>query len=268
MIHLSQTNTKGFDDLVFDHRNQAYGAYVLRREYPVNILKSLLIGIAIIASILAIPYLSDLFKKEVNEQKSTVYDGTHHLQPPTEKEKEKIVPPTVKPPKAEPPANTRIWNPPMIVTFTTDTMVTDIDLGPVNPGKTNHFGPGGFTGIEGDDDGNDSIVQITKKVYPYMMLEKKPEYVGGDEALRKFLGDNLVYPEHAKQIGLEGKVYVTFIIDEFGNVTNIAVPREIGGGLDDEAMRVMKMMPRWNPGMQAGYPVRVSYQLPIVFALN
>lgn len=266
MIHLSQTNTRDFDALVFDHRNQAYGAYVLRREYPKQVLKSLLIGVAIFASILAIPYLSNLLKKEKVSTYKPPVETTVQM---TEIKEKEILPPDVVQKTVEPSGPTARWTTPLIVDFTTDTLPTAKDLEPVNPGAFNSKGEGGLgMPCEGCKDDDGEIIQETKKVYPYATLEQKPEFVGGEEAMWKYLGDNLVYPQHAKEIGMEGKVYVTFVIDEFGTVTNVKVPREVGGGLDEEAYRVVKMMPRWKPGKQAGHPVSVSYSLPIVFTLN
>lgn len=266
MIHLSQTNTRDFDALVFDHRNQAYGAYVLRREYPRQVLKSLLIGIAIIASILAIPYLAELLKKEkVSTYKPPVI-VTQEVK--TLQDDKKIIPPEVVQRQEQPSAPQQLWSTLLIVDFTTDTMPTAKDI--TNPGSFNSKGELDGWGIPCEDcvGETDTLIGETRKVYPYAALEEKPEFKGGEEAMWKFLGDNLVYPQHAKNIGIEGKVYVTFVIDEFGNVVNVKVPREVGGGLDEEAFRVVSMMPRWKPGRQAGHPVSVSYQLPIIFTLN
>jgi protein TonB len=267
MIHLSQTNTNDFDALVFDHRNQAYGAYVLRREYPRQVLKSLLIGIAIFASILAIPYLKDLFTKEKVSTYTPPVETTVDL---TEIKEDKIIPPEVMRRKQEPAGPTQRWTVPLIVDFTQDSMPTAKDLELVNPAAFTGKGEPGGWGIpcEGCVDDVGEIVDVSIPIYPYATLEEKPEFKGGDAAMWQFLGDNLVYPSHAKEIGIEGKVYISFVIDEFGNVTNAKIAREVGGGLEEEALRVVKMMPRWKPGRQAGHPVRVSYSLPIVFNLN
>jgi protein TonB len=269
MMHLSQTNTKDFDQLVFNDRNQAYGAYVLRRNYSGNMLKSFLIGIAIIASVLAIPYLAKLMKKEQVVYKSVPYippTGPKEIKPDEEKikpEKQDIQPPV---------DNTTRLTPPVITTQPVeDTLPTSEDFDKSNPGLSNHQGEPGEWGIPGGcTDCGDQLIgeDKSKKIYPYVSLEIKPEYPGGDDAMRTFLGQNLVYPQHAKDISLQGKVYVTFVIDEFGHITNVDVPREIGGGLDEEAKRVVGMMPRWSPGRQGGHPVPVSFQLPIIFSLD
>jgi len=101
-----------------------------------------------------------------------------------------------------------------------------------------------------------------------VVVEKMPEYVGGQAALAKFLQSNIVYPAEAKKLGIEGKVYLNFVIDEQGNVTNVKLLRGIGGGCDEEAIRVVKLMPKWIPGEQAGKPVKVMFNLPIAFKLD
>jgi len=103
---------------------------------------------------------------------------------------------------------------------------------------------------------------------PFAPLEKKPEYPGGEEAMYAFLGSNINYPERAKQMGIEGVVYIQFVIDEFGNVTKVTLARGIGGGCDEEALRVVKNMRRWSPGRQAGHPVKVQFNLPVKFGLK
>lgn len=101
-----------------------------------------------------------------------------------------------------------------------------------------------------------------------VVVEKMPEYVGGEAALAKFLQGNIMYPAEAKKLGIEGKVYVSFVIDELGNVTNVKLLRGIGGGCDEEALRVIKLMPKWIPGTQSGKPVKVMFNLPIDFKLD
>ncbi len=76
------------------------------------------------------------------------------------------------------------------------------------------------------------------------------------------------YPDMAKDAKIEGKVYLTFVVDRDGGITGVKVLRGIGGGCDEEAVRVVKNMPRWNPGKQRGKPVRVQYNLPINFILK
>lgn len=101
----------------------------------------------------------------------------------------------------------------------------------------------------------------------YDVVEVQPEFPGGMEALFKYLAENISYPEQAKKDGVQGRVFVRFIIEADGSVTGAKVLRGIGGGCDEEAMRVVEAMPKWKPGMQSGKPVRVQFNLPITFKL-
>jgi len=103
-------------------------------------------------------------------------------------------------------------------------------------------------------------------VYP--VVEQQPEYTGGDEARIKFMVENIKYPEEAKKAGIQGKVFVTFVIQADGAVTDVKVLRGIGGGCDEEAVRVVKMMPNWIPGEDKGKKVAVQFNLPIKFRLD
>jgi TonB family protein len=101
----------------------------------------------------------------------------------------------------------------------------------------------------------------------YTVVENMPKYPGGDDARIKFLGENIKYPQKDKENGIQGTVYVTFIIETDGSVSNVGVLRGIGGGCDEEAIRVVRIMPKWNPGTQSGKAVRVQYNMPIKFTL-
>ena len=102
----------------------------------------------------------------------------------------------------------------------------------------------------------------------FYIVEDMPEFPGGDLALRKFLANAIKYPVIAQENGIFGKVYVAFVVDKEGNVTNAAVTRGVDPSLDKEALRVVNSLPKWKPGMQRGKPVRVSYTVPISFQLQ
>ena len=102
----------------------------------------------------------------------------------------------------------------------------------------------------------------------YTIAETMPEYPGGESELFKFMGNNIIYPEQAKTENIEGKVYVQFMVDSEGNVVDVSILRGIGGGCDEEAMRVVKLMHNWIPGEQDGRKVNVQYNLPINFKLK
>jgi len=107
-----------------------------------------------------------------------------------------------------------------------------------------------------------------KKGDVFMVVEEMPEYPGGLDGLKSFIVENVKYPEQAKKNKVEGKVFVSFVIDEQGNVTNAKVVRAVNPELDKEALRVVNKMEKWTPGKQKGENVKVQYTLPIQFALN
>ena len=102
----------------------------------------------------------------------------------------------------------------------------------------------------------------------FMVVENMPEFPGGDLGLMKYIVNNVKYPPIAKEYNITGKVYVSFIVDKTGNVTNVKIVRGVDKNLDAEALRVVKSLPKYKPGKQRGKPVRVMFTIPINFTLN
>jgi protein TonB len=102
----------------------------------------------------------------------------------------------------------------------------------------------------------------------YQTAEVMPSYPGGNDALMKYLSTNLKYPENAKSSKIQGKVFVSFVVNSDGKVSNVKVLRGISGGCDEEAVRVVQAMPNWIPGKQKGNNVPVQFNLPIQFKLD
>ncbi|PLW93192.1 MAG: energy transducer TonB [Marinilabiliales bacterium] len=102
----------------------------------------------------------------------------------------------------------------------------------------------------------------------YQVVEDMPEFPGGEESLFKYLSSNIKYPVMAKESGIQGTVHLTFVVEADGSISNVRTLRGIGGGCDEEAIRVVKSMPNWSPGNQQGRPVRVQFNLPVKFVLR
>jgi len=102
----------------------------------------------------------------------------------------------------------------------------------------------------------------------FMVVENMPEFPGGDLGLMKYIQNNVKYPPIAKEYNITGKVYVSFIVDKSGSVTNVKIVRGVDKNLDAEAMRVVKSLPKYKPGKQRGKSVRVMFTIPINFTLN
>ncbi len=102
----------------------------------------------------------------------------------------------------------------------------------------------------------------------FTIVETMPSFPGGQEKLMQYLATNIKYPQIARESNVQGRVYLSFVVEPDGSVSNVKVLRGIGAGCDEEAMRVVKAMPKWSPGKQRGKSVRVSYNLPVNFKLQ
>lgn len=101
-----------------------------------------------------------------------------------------------------------------------------------------------------------------------VFAEKMPSFKGGQQAFYRFVSKNLKYPVQARRMGIEGKVFVHFVVDKDGSLNDIKIVRGIGAGCDEEVLRIIQKCPVWNPGKQRGNPVRVRMMLPITFRLD
>lgn len=101
----------------------------------------------------------------------------------------------------------------------------------------------------------------------YTSVEKNPEFPGGEIKFNEYIKNNLKYPEYARKNDVEGRVFLTLIVEKDGSLSNIKVIRGIAAGCDEEAIRLLKNSPKWTPGINDGHPVRVSYVVPIEFKL-
>ena len=102
----------------------------------------------------------------------------------------------------------------------------------------------------------------------FVVAENAPEFPGGNDSLYAYIARNIKYPETAKKEKIEGRVFVTFVIEKDGQVSSAKILRDIGGGCGEEAIRVVKNMPKWKPGTQRGNPVRFQFNLPVSFLLG
>lgn len=127
--------------------------------------------------------------------------------------------------------------------------------------------------VEADQDMEIEIVEIEEEEEEeepqvFFIVEQMPEFPGGELELRKHIATNIQYPEICKENGIQGRVFIQFVVDEKGGVRNVKVMRGVDPALDAEAVRVIKALPKFKPGKQRGKPVRVSYTVPVNFVLN
>ena len=102
----------------------------------------------------------------------------------------------------------------------------------------------------------------------YDVVEVMPQYPGGQIAMLKYIMENIKYPKQAMKEGIQGRVTVSFIVEKDGRVSNVRLLRSVQSALDKEAIRVVKSMPKWTPGKHNGKPVRVRFNLPVMFKLK
>lgn len=130
-----------------------------------------------------------------------------------------------------------------------------------------------------DDDDDEAITEYVyeapnaeeeeiQEAAVFKVAEEMPEFPGGPEKLLEYLNENLRYPEMARENDIQGRVYVQFVVEPDGSISNVEVIRSIGGGCDEEAVRLVQNMPKFKPGKMNGYPVRVQYTVPVKFMLN
>lgn len=253
-------------DIIFHNRNKAYGGYELRRNYGSRVGRSLTILFSVL---LALVLFS--FTRKAHEVREVIFDG--HTVDPTwiEPPVQPIVPPVVKPPQPEAPIKmkTDLFTEPDI---TTEEIPDDKQMTTVDQLHNSRVG----TGSDGED-GTDimpdnttgktgTVIPIeTKPEGPRHFVEQMPQYNGDVNA---YLAANVHYPDAARDAGIEGPVQIEFVVDEEGNVTQARVVRGIGGGCDQEALRVVAGMPRWRPGRQNGLPVKVFFNVVVKFRLQ
>jgi protein TonB len=259
-------------NLVFDNRLKDYGAYELRKESSGRHRTAIIITIVLFISVFMIP---KLIKSIIPEKKEVNVEVTSLTKIDLEKNKTNEPQPIVE--QAPPPEkikSTIKFTPPVIKE---DSEVHDEDImktqEEVNDSKLS-VSVADVKGNSNDADAVDladldtksQVVEEEEK--PFTVVEQMPEYPGGDAARVKFLQSNLHFPEMARETGITGTVFITFVVGRDGRLSNFKVLRGIGGGCDEEAIRVLKLMPPWIPGKQGGKNVPVQFNLPIKFTLQ
>ncbi|MFA4853138.1 MAG: energy transducer TonB [Bacteroidales bacterium] len=246
------------DEIVFEKRNKDYGAYFLRKAYNKYVTRALSISVLALLLATIIPFLIFKQARSVNVDKNV---GAEFANMDVPKDEE-APPPPPPPPPAEIEQKVK-FTAPVVTTDTTEetAMLNQDDL---NQQSTN-ITPITEDEIVVDENQNQVIEQLPP---PLTIVELMPVFDGGEEAMYKWLGDNIKYPQLAKETGITGTVIVTFVIERDGSISGVQLLKGIGGGCDEEAMRVVKAMPKWKIGKQNGIPVRVQFNLPIRFTLE
>src|SRR5688572_13628416 len=245
---------EGRNALVFETRNKNYGAYIIRREYSRTVLMAFLFSSILMIILICLPFIKSLFSSGTD--KTTAFSETEItlMQPPPIDESQ---PPPPPPPPPPPVQQTIKFTPPVIVKDEEvpqdEPPPTQEELKDVAAGVVTQEGDKDAIELPIDEPGTgDAPVEI------FTIVEEMPSFPGGEAALVKYLSENIRYPARARENGITGRVFVTFIIGKDGKVTESKILRGIGGGCDEEALRVVNSMPQWRPGKQRGEPVMVQ----------
>ncbi|MDR7209835.1 energy transducer TonB [Flavobacterium piscis] len=248
-------------DIVFEGRNKIYGAYELRKSNTKTTVRALIIGSVVFSLAVAAPLIISLLPdSDIDEKDNDIRLTTVKLPPKQKKVEPNLPPPPPPAPKVDQvkfvkpvvaKAEEVTEEPPKIVELKEKKIGSESIKG--NPDAV-------LTVDEPVGTGTAAVVEEDNNVYNTAGIEVKPDFPGGIEKFYKFVGNNYKTPEEE---GLKGKVYVTFVVEKDGSLTDIKVLRDIGYGTGAEAIRVLKKCPRWTPGEQNGKKVRVLYSLPI-----
>ncbi len=248
-----------FDDIVFEGRNKEYGAYSIRKKYSRTMVLSMIAGIVIVLTAAIVPYIkakniAQIKQRDANEVIAEMANDINQ---------EEAAPPP--PPPPPPPAEQQT-----VVKY-----VAPVIVDTIKPEEATQFMTADDV-VETVVDAEvvEVIEQVQEEVQEeapqevFVVVEEMPSFPGGDTELFRFIYDNIKYPEIAKENNIQGKVILRFCVTYKGTVDQVSVVRGVDPSLDEEAIRVIKMLPLWKPGKQGGKPVNVWYSVPISFQLK
>ncbi|NOU17725.1 MAG: energy transducer TonB [Bacteroidales bacterium] len=254
-------NVPSFDELVFENRNKEYGAYQIRKRYNVALIWSILVSAVFISATVVTPYViysePPIIKDTLIGPTTIAFDPDIKL-PVQEIEKPKPVMVSIKP---------LIYTAPEVVdTLSPDEgdkfLTSDEVNANVKNENVNDIIPLRDINNEIPEVENNSIIDIG-------VISEKPFFgTDGDNEFRRWIAQNIRYPQAPQEAGIQGKVYLQFVIEKDGGVSNVQVLRSVDPLIDKEAIRVLESSPKWSPGKQQGIAVRVRYTFPIAFVIS
>lgn len=260
-------------DIVFENRNKEYGAFSLRRLSNNRHFVALVIATVVFLLGTTAPVIIRKIVPESKEKDVSVRVLSNiNLDKPKEKVDEML--------KELPPPPPPLKN---VIKFTAPVIKPDEEVAEEEEPKTQQevveskAAIGNINFDKGTDDPSaampDEMPTEDQKIVGeegqvFLMVEQMPEFKGGEVQMMTYIYDNIKYPQMARESGVQGTVFVKFVVEKDGSVSNVEILRGIGAGCDEEAVRVIKNMPKWNPGKQNGLAVRVYFNIPIKFKLN
>ena len=275
-------SSKEWRDLVFEGRNQEYGAYDLRKNSDKRHNKSMILVIIALALIIVVGLTFNtvsnfIFQEDIKDEANQELVNVNMAAEEEEDEEEEQERVEMEQPEALPE---EILN---TIKVTELAIVEDSEVTPEDEIKSQDelketqtaFGQTNFD--QGTDDRNvvrehkeEIIVEEKKpeKEEVFRAVEQMPQFPGGDAELMKFLRDNIVYPAMAQENNVQGKVIVQFVVTKTGDIGEVKVVKSVDRDLDNEAVRLVKKLPKFIPGRMNGQAVNVWYTLPVQFKLQ
>ncbi len=270
----SDLTSREWCELIFEQKNKAYGAYQLRKNLARRNLVALIVTIIIAALVVILPLLISLMpEEEIIEDENLVVTELATLEEAEVKDENLVKKVDLAPPP--PPLRSSIkFVPPIIAK---DNEVSDADEMKSQEELSSTKVAISIADVKGNDELNGADIADVKEVVVqaapkkveedkiYETVEQKAEFPGGMQAMYKWLGDNLIYPQPSIENGVQGRVFVRFVVAKNGSISDAKVIRSLDPFCDKEAVRCIKAMPRWSPGKMNGVAVRSYYVLPIQF---
>ena len=270
-----------WSDMMFEHRNKEYGAYVLRRQTGRRNVISMIAVLLLFAAVMVFMIAKNAY--EAYQKEHAVMDQVTELSALTQqKKKEAKVERKEIPVKQE--QQQVVEKVKSSVKFTAPVIKKDDEVKPEDELKSqdeimNSKVAVGALNVVGNDENGEVLkakeVIATEPVKPkeeenkvFDVVEQMPSYPGGMGALMQYLSSNIKYPVIAEENGIQGRVICTFVVERDGSITDVRIAKSVDPSLDKEAMRVVSKMPKWIPGKQNGSAVRVKYTLPVTFRLQ
>ncbi len=264
------------NDIVFENRNKSYGAFALRQDYERTMTRAMISAFLFFLCCINSPNVIRLLQDRTPSVDDILLVNTLVNLEPINKPEPEVKPPFVIPQKTPPSIKSQIkYVAPAVITD--DLVIDEVDIPLIDQlvnvqiGTTTIQNPEGTVeaGIADDFDNSSVIAEPIDEpsVFNSYAVEQQPEFPDGLAAMYVFLKKNLDFPQLAIDLGISGTVYVQFVVTKEGLIQNAAVVRGPGGGLNQEALRVVNMMPPWKPGKHNGKAVAVNFTLPIKFQL-
>ena len=267
----------GWVDLVFEGKNQAYGAYQLRKNTGIRNLKALAVMFAAFLIIAGIVYAKVSIENYI-ASKNAAIEADVELQSLAEKKEikeEKKDEPEVEKIEVERVKSSVAFTVPEIKKD--EEVKEDQEMKSQDDLAETNTAIGAFT-VEGNDE-TAEVKHVEEKIAEpepvkeeetkvFDVVEQMPSFPGGPSALMQYLSSNIKYPVVAEENGVQGRVVCTFVVEKDGSITDVSVVKSVDPSLDKEAVRVVKSMPKWIPGKQNGSAVRVKYTVPVTFRLQ